>query len=181
MPPVALPETQTALGSSVIIVLDTPPANPKVPTKAELNAGLFSQCHIYGSLSPQPTQNTGAAPAKACTKIEDQRLGKVTWPGFDAQYSYLPQETTTPGADGNELYEALVPETEVYVYILDGLDGEATSALVTADVVNHGFRVQVGEKREGRTGDGEFDEFSTTQTLVPKGGRLLHNYATPAA
>lgn len=179
--PVNLPLTVTSLGNKVVIVLDAPPANPLAPTKAELNAGLFAQCHIYGELNPQATQNTGAAPTKLCSKTEDDRLGRVKFGAFDLQYSYIPQEAATPGADGNELYEVLVPDTEVYVYILDGLDGEDTSALATGDVVNHGFRTQVGEYREGQTGTGEFDEFSTTQSLVPQGGRLLHNYATPAA
>lgn len=179
--PVSLPDTVTSLGNKVIIVLDTAPSNPLAPTKAELNAGLFAQCHIYGELNPQATQNTGAAPAKICTKVEDQRLGKVIFPSFDAQYSYVPQLAATPSSDGNELYEILVPDTFVYVFILDGLDGEATSSLATGAVVNHGFKVEVGEKREGQTGTGEFDEFSCTQSLVPKGGRLLHNYATPAS
>lgn len=179
--PVSLPATVTSLGNKVVIVLDTPPAIPAAPTKAELNAGLFAQCHIYGELNPQATQNTGAAPTKLCTKVEDDQLGRVKFGAFDVQYSYLPQLADTPSSAGNELYEILVPDTYVYIYIIDGLDGEATSTLATGDVVNHGFRVQVGEYREGQTGTGEFDEFSTTQSLVPKGGRLNHNYATPAA
>lgn len=179
--PVSLPDTVTSLGNKVVIFLDTPPTVPAAPTKAQLNAGLFAQCHIYGTLSAPPTQNTGAGPSKLCSKIEEQRLGRVIYPAFDVQYSWVPQEAATPGADGNELYELLVPGTEVYAYILDGLDGEATSTLATGDVVNQGFLVQVGEYREGQTGDGEFDEFAVTQSLVPKGGRLNHNYATPAS
>lgn len=179
--PVTLPPTEASLGNKVILVTDSAPVNPSAPTKAELNAMLFSQCLIYGPLAAPPTQATGAAPAKLCSKIEVQRLGRVTFPSFDVQYSYLPQETATPGADGNEMYEMLVPESTVYVYILDGLDGEATSTLATGAVVNHGFKVQVGEYREGQTGDDEFSEFSTTQALVPDGGRILHNYATPAS
>lgn len=179
--PVSMPDTTTSLGNKVVIVLDTAPVNPAAPTKAELNAGLFAQCHIYGNLTAQPTQNTGSGPSKLCSKVDEQRLGRVTYPAFDVQYSYMPQLLGAAGGDGNELYEVLVPETEVFVYIVDGLDGEDTSALDTGDVVNHGFKVQVGEYREGVTGDGEFDEFATTQSLAPLGGRLLHNYPTPAS
>lgn len=179
--PVSMPTTAASLGNKVVIVLSAAPAIPTAPTKAELNAGLFAQCHIYGELNPQATQNTGAAPTKLCTKDEDDQLGRVKFPAFDVQYSYLPQLAATPSSAGNELYEKLVPATFRYVFILDGLDGEATSTLSTGAVVNHGFKVTVGEYREGQTGTGEFDEFSTTQTLVPKGGRLLHNYATPAS
>lgn len=179
--PVDLPPTTPALGAKVGILLTTPPANPAAPTKAELNAGLFVQCHVYGALDGQPTQNTGAAPPKACTKDEEQRLGRVVWPSFDLQYSWMPQEAGTPGADGNEMYEACTPWSYKYLYLCDGLDGEATSALATGDVVNRGFRVQCGEQREGVTGDGEFDEFAVTQAFVPKGGRLVKNYVTPAA
>lgn len=179
--PVSLPVTTTSLGNKVIIVLSTAPASPAAPTKAELNAGLFAQCHVYGLPNAQPTQNVGSAPKKLCAKIEEDRLGTTKFPAFEVQYSYIPQKTTTPGSAGNELYEKLVPGTTRYVYILDGLDGQATSALATADVVNHGFKVTVGEQREGQTGEGDFDEFSTTQTLAPVGGRLNHNYATPAS
>lgn len=178
---VSLPPTTTALGNQPIIVLDTPPASPAAPTKAELNAGLFAQCLIYGRLNAQPTQNTGEAPRKGCSKVQDQRLGLVTYPAFEIQYSYMPQDLGTPGSDGNELYEVLVPDTEVYVYLVDGLDGEDTSALDTADIVTQGFKVKVGERRKGVTGDGEFDELSVTQTLVPQGGQILEDYATPAA
>lgn len=179
--PVSLPPTTTALGNQTIIVDDTPAAIPTAPTKAEMNNGLFAQCHVYGRLNAQPSQNTGAAPRKGCSKVEDMRLGLVSYPAFDITYSWVPQEAGTPGADGNELYEVLVPGTFVYVYLAEGLDGEATSALATGDVVNQGFYCEVGEYREGVTGDGEFDEMSVTQALVPKGGRILHNYVTPAA
>jgi hypothetical protein len=179
--PVTLPPTTSALGNQTIIVLDTAPANPAAPTKAELNAGLFAQCLIYGRLNAQPSQNTGEAPRKGCSKISDQRLGLTTYPSFDVSYSYMPQDAAAAGGDGNELYDILVPDTEVYVYLAEGLDGEDTSVLATADVVNNGFKVKVGEYREGVTGDGEFDEMNVMQALVPQGGRLLHNYATPAA
>lgn len=178
---VSLPPTTTALGNQVIIVLDSAPANPAAPTKAELNAGVFAQCHIYGRLNATPTQNTGEAPRKACSKIQDQRLGLTTYPAFDVQYSYVPQELGTPGSDGNELYELMVPDTTLYVYLADGLDGEDTSALATGDIVTQGFRVTAGERRKGVTGDGEFDEVSVTQALVPSGGQLVEDYATPAS
>lgn len=179
--PTELPDTTSALGNKTIIVLSTPPADPSAPTLAELNAGLFAQCHIYGNLTPAPTQGSGQPPAKLCTKTQDSRPGRVVWDGFDVQYSYMPQRLGAAGGDGNELYEELVPETFVHVYIADGLDGEDTAAIVEDDVINHGFYVEVGEYREGQTGDGEFDEFATTQTLYPKGGRVLHNYPAPAA
>lgn len=179
--PVTLPPTTKSLGNKVVILLDAAPANPKAPTKAELNAGLFAQCHIYGQFEPTPSQNTGAAPTKLCSKQEEDELGRVKYPAFDVQYSYVPQSLGTPGAAGNEMYEQSVPGTYQYAYIVDGLDGEATGALTTGAVVNRGFKVEVGEYREGQTGTGEFDEFSCTQSYVPKGGRLVHNYPTPAA
>lgn len=181
--PVDLPPTSTALGMKVVNILDSAPTSETAPTKANLNAGFFGQCHIYGAeaLSPQPNQNTGTAPPKLCTKVEEQRFGRTTWPAFDVQYSIKPQELGTPGADGNEMYELLVPGTHVWFNIANDLDGEATSAFATGDVINGGFYVEVGEYREGQTGTGEYDEFSCTQTLLPKGGRRLHNYVVPAS
>lgn len=175
------PPTTSLFGKQVAVILTTPPANEDTPTLTELNAGLFISCHTYGMLSQQPEQESGTAPRKTCAKTQDTRLGPVTWPLIELQYSYRPQEAATPGAEGNEAYEALVPGTEVRAYFLDGLDGENTDALVAGDVINRGFVCTVGEYREGPTGDDAFAEAAVNQGLAPRGGAKLHNYAVPAA
>lgn len=175
------PPTTSLFGKQVAIILTTPPASPSAPTLAELNAGIFIQCHTYGMLSQQPEEETGTATRKTCATTQDTRRGPTTWPAIELQYSYRPQEAATPGAEGNEVYEALPEGIEVYAYFADGLDGEGTDALVTGDVVNRGFLVETGAQREGPTGDDSFAEAAVMQNLFPRGGRTLHNYAAPAA
>lgn len=178
--PLSMPETVKSQGNKVLIVLTTPPASPSAPTKAELNAGEFITCHVYGSFSASPTQNTGEAPRKLCSRVVPQQLGNVTYTINDIQYSYVPQDAGTPGAAGNEAFDALPEGADVYLVEGDGLDGK-TSALATGDLVNI-YHVEAGVQRRGMTGDGEFDEFSVTQSFVlVDGSEPQYDYATPAS
>lgn len=177
---VVMPETIKSQGNKILIVLTTPPANPAAPTKAELNSGLFVQCHIYGTFSGTPSQEKGAGPQKMCTKVTPQQLGNVTYEIADVQYSYVPQAMGTPGSDGNEAVEALTPGVKLYVAEGVGIDG-TTAALETADVVNL-FHLECGAQRRGQTGDGQFDEFSVTQSFVMANGEEPQfDYVVPAA
>lgn len=178
--PLSMPATVKAQGNTTLIVLTTPPAVPTAPTKAELNAGEFITCHVYGEFGATPSQNVGAAPRKMCSRVEPQQLGNVTYSINDIQYSYVPQETGTPGAAGNEAFEALAEGSEVYLVEGPGIDG-VTSVLATGDIVNI-YQVECGVQRRGRTGEGEFDEFSVTQSFVMvDGAEPQYDYATPAA
>lgn len=175
-----MPPTVKSQGNTTLIVLTAAPANPLAPTKAELNAGEFITCHIYGDFSAQPTQNVGEAPRKMCSKSVPQQFGNVTFPINDIQYSYDPQALATPGAPANKAMEALAEGTEVYLVEGAGIDGK-TSALGTGDVVNL-YHVECGLQRRGRTGDGEFDELSITQGFVMSdGAEPQYDYVVPAA
>ena len=162
--------TASALASQLVIVLTTPPAaSTGIPTLTEVNAGLAAQCFTYGRFNVTPSQNTGEGPRKSCRRTSPTELGLITYPAIDVQYSYLPQELGTPGHLGNKLYEALEPGTIVTVVTVDGLDAETTTALAAGDVGDV-YLVEVGARRKGSTGDGEFDKLSTTQSLVIQGG-----------
>ena len=165
---VMMPETVQSQGNKILIVLTTPPAIPSQPTIAELNAGLFVQCHLYGDFSGTPNQNKGEGPRKMCTRVVPQELGNVTYDLADWQYSYVPQAMGTPGADGNEAVEALTPGTDVHVYEGPGIDGK-TGAVVADDIVNH-WHLDCGVQRRGQTGDGEFDQFAVSQSFVMSNG-----------
>lgn len=166
--PISMPPTTNSYANQVMVVLDTPPANPLLPTLAEINAGLFISCHTYGSTNIQPEQSTGQGPRKSCTRVVPTELGSVTFPAIEVQYSYVPQEMGTPGAAGNEAVEALVEGVSKHIYIAEGVDGKA-SALATGDVVNH-YYVDAGVQRRGYTGDGEFDKNAVSQALILKDG-----------
>lgn len=178
--PLSLPPTTKSLGNSVIIVLTTPPASATAPTKAELNAGKFITCHLWGEDTLfTPSQGTVDGPRKRCSKVVPKELGTTTYDVTDLQYSYVPQKTTTPGAAGNEAFEALDEGAIVYLVEGDGLDGK-TSALATADVISFG-QVECGVQRRGRTGDGEADDFSVMQSFVlVDGASPVFDYAVPA-
>lgn len=170
--PLIPPPTVKSLGQKSVVILTTPPAAPTgIPTAAEVNAGLFASLHIYGDFNVTPNQNTGEAPRKLGSVVQPQQFGLVTYPAVDAQYSYVPQALATAGAEGNEVYEALVPGDQVTVVVLDGIDGEISTLPATA--VGDIFLMEAGKRRKGQTGDGEFDEKSVTQSLIIVGGEPI--------
>jgi hypothetical protein len=174
-----MPPTVKAQGNTVYVIHTTPPAAATgIPTTVESNAAIFAGCYIYGDLDLTLTQNTGEGPRKACAKVVPTEAGNVNFPAIEVQYSYSPQDLGTPGSDGNELYEALEPGTTVTVSVLYGIDGR-TPTVAVGDVADV-FEAEVLRRRKTRTGDGEFDQFSVTQTLIPIGGDFIaedHVYA----
>lgn len=172
MPPLVAPPTDKSLANQTIVVHKTAPAaTTGIPTLAEVNAALFAALHIYGSFNVTPNQNTGEGPRKLGSLFSPTQLGIVTYPAVDVQYSYKPQLLGTPDSPGNELYEALVPGTRRTVTVLNGKLG--SSDQVAANDVANIYLVECGVYREGQTGDGEFDELSTTQALVVVGGEPI--------
>lgn len=165
--PLTLPATTKSLGSTVVAVLTTAPAaGSGIPTVTEINAGKFITCHLYDDMSTLfvPTQNTGQAPRKACTKVVPTALGTVTYAEQEIQYSYGPQALGTPGNAANVAYEALAPGSTVTLVQLNGLSG--TNSTVSASQVANIYKVDVGVYMPTSTGNGEYDEFSVKQKMV---------------
>lgn len=178
--PLTPPVTIKSQGNTTLIVLTTPPAVTTAPTKAELNAGKFITCHVYGDFGATPTQNTGSAPRKMCSRVEPQQLGNVTYTINDISYSYNPQAAAAPAGAGNTAFDALTEGALVYLVEGPGIDG-LTSVLAEDDVINL-YYVECGVQRRGRTGDGEFDEFNITQSFVMvDGAEPQYDYEVPAA
>lgn len=172
MPPINLPPTEKALGRKVVVFLSTPPAAATgIPTLVEVNAALQASLHLYTPFNVTPTQNTGEGPRKLGAKSVPQQNGLVTYPAVEVQYSYRPQLLGAPGGVGNELYEALVPEDKLTAVVFAGIDGDTDP--IPANAVGNVYLVEPGEYREGETGEGEFDELSTTQSLVIVGGEPI--------
>lgn len=165
---VEMPETIKSQGFARLIVLSTAPASDSELTLAELAAGETIQCYIYGDFAATPTENVGTAPRKMCSRTSPQQFGEVTFPINDIQYSYSPQALGTPGDDANAAFEALVPGTERWLVEVLGLDGRGDT--FAADDLANVYHVECGIQRRGRTGDGEFDEFSVTQSFVMADG-----------
>jgi hypothetical protein len=179
--PAVMPETVKSDSNKLVVFVTTPPAaSTGIPTVAEVNAAIFASLYIVGDFAVTPTQNTGAGPSKLGSSVTPTELGRTTYPAVDVQYTYVPQSLGTPGGAGNEVYEALVPGSQVTAVVLEGYDGQA-SEVAAGDVADI-FLMEVGKRRKGRTGDGEFDEVSVTQSLVVVGGEpIVEDHALAAS
>lgn len=171
--PITLPQTAKALGRKVVVFLDTPPAaGTGIPTLVEVNAGLQASLHLYTPFNVTPTQNTGEGPRKLGAKTAPTENGIVTYPAVEVQFSYLPQDLGTPGADGNEVYEMMktaeAAGDKLTAVVFDGLDGDISA--VPTSAVGDVYLVEPGVIRKGSTGDGEYDQLSATTSLVIVGG-----------
>lgn len=181
--PISLPPTELALGKKVVVFLTTPPAaGSGIPTLVEVNAGMQASLHIYTPFNVTPTQNTGEGPRKLGAKTVPQQNGVVTYPAVEVQGSYLPQELGTPGAVGNELYEAMkdaeAAGDSLTAVVFDGIDGDTDP--IPTNAVGDVYLVKPGVIRKGQTGEGEFDELSFTTSLVIVGGEPVaidHEFA----
>jgi hypothetical protein len=170
--PLELPPTDKSQGKTLYVVHDTPPAGDDgIPTFAEVNAALFAGCYFYGDLDLAVTQNTGEGPRKACATIVQTEEGNTNFPAIEVQYSYKAQLLGTPGSEGNELYEALEPGTEVTMSVFYALDGRLPE--IPDGAIGDVVRVKCLRRRKTRTGDGEFDQHSITQLLIPQGGDFV--------
>lgn len=164
----AVPKTKS-LANTVVVFLTTPPAAPTgIPTLAEVNAGLQASCHIFGDFNPTSEQATGEGPAVMCDEFSETEFGRTTYAPVEVMYSYMPQDLGTPGADGNELYEALEPGATLTAVVLHGISGK-TEALATGDIADV-FEVEAGKRRKGKTGDGDFDKKAVMQFVRVIGG-----------
>lgn len=170
--PISLPPTSKSLGRKVVVFLTTPPAaGTGIPTTVEVNAALFASLHLYTPFNVQPTQNTGQGPRKLGAQTVPTENGLVNYPAVDVQLSYKPQDLGTPGEPGNELYEALVPGSQVTAVVLDDLAGDISA--VTVGDISDVYLMECGVRRKGQTGDGEFDQFSVMQSLIVVGGEPI--------
>ena len=89
---------------------------------------------------------------------------EVTAALFGSLHLYTPFNVT-PNQNTDEL---LVPGTQLTVVVLDDMDGDI-DAVVAGDVADI-YLMECGVRRKGQTGDGEFDQFSVTQSLIVVGG-----------
>lgn len=177
----AAPPRTKALANTVVVFLTTPPAAPSgIATLAEVNAGLKAACFIYGDFNPTAEQATGEGPTVMCEEFGETEFGRTTYSPVEVMYSYMPQELGTPGAEGNEVYEALEPGAEITAVVLHGISAK-TDTLAAGDVSDQ-FLMQAGKRRKGKTGDGDFDKKAVMQFLrVVNGGPIVEDHPLAAA
>lgn len=161
---VIFPEaTQVYGNTSVRVVQDM--ANPAVPDLSTDILGATTvdvSCFLYSGGVGTSTTNKGEAPRRVCTTSVLQNFGTTTYEVTDLSYTYDPQAALS--TDDNKARSALTEGSEVYLVIRRGLNAQDTAYAVGqyVDV----WHVRLGPQNKTQTGDGEFDEFSITQTVV---------------
>lgn len=158
---VMMPETQKSQGFSRLVVLDTA-ANLAALTTAEITAGEILTCYLYGDFTSEGGENVGEGPRKMCSRKVPQEFGNTTDTITDLQYSHLPQELDA--APGNEARALMTPGTTKILVEFQGMDGKGSVFAAGDRYIAH--RVKLGRQRKGRTGDGEFDQFAITQSVI---------------
>lgn len=113
--PVTSPVTTSTFGNMSLVVLTVKPTNLAAISLSEITAGENISCHAVGDWWPTDTVEKVARQRKMCQTSVPQANGAVTTETPALTNTYVPQEIDTPGAPGNEAYEALEPGTDVYL------------------------------------------------------------------
>jgi hypothetical protein len=160
-----IPEFVTAEGN-VKAAFVTTIANLAAPTATELNAGQDISHHLMPDWDgPGGEQSTGDQ-RRFSSRQTFQVLGRTSRNVSPISYTYLPQMLGTPGSDGNEVYEALVPGTEGFLVTGYGVDPDGVWA--ASDVVDI-LPVECGERFKGARGEDEFAPLTVMQSFGVKG------------
>lgn len=161
---VIFPEAVKAQGNTSVTVVQTV-ANasaPKLATEINAASSVNVSCFLYSGGVPTATTNKGDAPRRLCTTRTFQQFGVTNYEVTDLQYVYDPQ---APDSDeSNKAKAALTEGAEVFLVIRKGLSAE-TAAHAASQKVDV-WHVKLGPQNRGVTGDGEFDEFSITQSVI---------------
>lgn len=161
---IVFPEAIKQQGNTAVTVVQTIADTDSPGLAAEINAAssVNISCYLYTGGEGTATTNTGEAPRRLCSTKVLQQYGTTTYSITDLQYVYDPQADDADPA--NAAKAALTEGSEVFLVIRKGLPAE-TTAFAAAQKVDV-WRVRLGPQNRTRTGDGEFDEFSITQSVV---------------
>lgn len=161
---VVFPEAVKAQGNTSVTIVQTVAdmAAPKLATEINAGTSVNASCYLYGDLNPTATTAKGEAPRRLCTTEVFQQFGNTTYEVPDITYVFDPQGDDT--VEANEAKAALTEGTEVYLVIRRGLNAR-TEAYATGQRVDV-WHVRLGPQNRGATGDGEFDEYAITQSVI---------------
>lgn len=164
---VLYPEATQVYGNTSVVVVQemtdtTVPIAPSLATDINDATSVNVSCFLYSGGTGTSTTNKGEAPRRVCTKSVLQQFGSTTYEVTDLQYTYDPQAALS--AENNKARSALVEGSEVWLVIRRGLDAQDT-AYAAGQYVDL-WHVRLGPQNKTQTGDGEFDEYSVTQSVV---------------
>lgn len=161
---IVFPEAVKQQGNTAVVAVLTI-ANTAAPSLAtEINASTSRNisCYLYSGGAATATTNKGESPRRLCSTKTFQQFGITNYEITDLQYVYKPQAAGTDTA--NAAKTMLTEGTEVFLVIRRGLSAQNTAyaAGQKVDV----WKVRLGPQNRTATGDGEFDEFTITQSVV---------------
>ncbi len=161
---VIYPEASQVYGNtSVLVVQDMADTSaPDLSTDINAVSTVNVSCFLYSGGVGTSTTSKGEAPRRLCTRSVLQQFGTTTYEVTDLQYAYDPQAPLSD--DNNKARSALAEGTEVYLVLRRGLD--AQDAAYAAGQYVDVWHVRLGPQNKTQTGDGEFDEYSITQSVV---------------
>lgn len=160
---ISMPATTSSFGNESLVILSALPADPAAATLIELTAGENITCHMVGDWYVPAETNKVARQRKMCQRKTTEALGVSTWQPGDLTYTYQPQEVSTPGASGNEAYEAL-PEGST-VYVVQRLGKSGTTLMASGDDYIL-WPLELGPQVPGPSADDEGGEFVMTQACA---------------
>lgn len=161
---VLFPEATQVYGNTSVLVVQelTTPGAVSLATDVNDATTVNVSCFLYSGGVGTSTTAKGEAPRRLCTKSVLQQFGSTTYEVTDLQYTYDPQLPLS--ADANAAREALVEGAEVTLLIRRGLDAQDTAYAASQRV--DAWKVKLGPQNKTQTGDGDFDEYSITQSVI---------------
>ena len=154
-------ETTSSFGAKNFLVLTAAPASAAAATLAEATAGKEITCHLYAtSVLFQATQSSFTPERHECQTVVEERLGSSTVPLQQVAYSWNFQTAGTPGADGNEAYEALPEGTERWILARYGIANGAARAVGQRYKL---YRIKCGKQVEAEAGSDQGAELAINQ------------------
>lgn len=161
--PIVFPTAVKAQGNTSVTVAQTVTiAGPKILTELEAVTSVNVSCFLYSGGAGTSEQAKGSSPDRLCSTDSFEQFGRTTYTVSDLQYVYDPQ--ALPAAPANAARTALVEGTDVWLVVRRGKSAQ-NDAYVVGDKVDL-WHVRLGRQNKTSTGDGEFDEFSITQTVI---------------
>jgi hypothetical protein len=155
----------TSVQGNLGLVLMTAVADLDSPDlSSEINAvtSLAIQCFVR-DFNPQIQNNTGFAPARACTTVQLPLEGNTQFSPIEVRYVFDPQGD--PAADANKAKAFLTRGTEFYAFERKGLDGQNVAMAATQR--GRIWKFRAGRQNEDRSGQDEFAEYEIAQQWFP--------------
>lgn len=160
---VLFPEATKAQGNTSVTVAQTVTvAAPKIATEVNAASSVNVSCFMYSGGAGTSTQNKGSAPDRLCSTDTFEQFGRTTYTVTDLQYLYDPQGDEE--SDSNAARTALTEGTEVWLVVRRGKSAQ-NDAYTVGDIVDL-WHVRLGRQNKTQTGEGEFDEYSITQSVI---------------